>query len=275
MGEEVGDLKSAFSETVGYPDVEINSLSDYISIEGTINGNNQWANINSNYKHKYIEVMRTGGTLKIKGNTKATYLAFVKSYSTPVNNQLLNYSEATGFTGRITLAANTEKTYTIPNDVKGIVIVVLQGSDGDVSPVMFNLLIPENPGTLMLDVNDIKERVATLEQDNSKYNRTGFDGLTEEQGSMSVQGTWNNINSKYTHYVIPVVGGMVLNATSQVSRESYIAGLKSYTTPVNGATIDYSNTEGWTSFFTVTANNSVSKIVPDDVKFIVVMKLRN
>ena len=95
-------------------------------------------------------------------------------------------------------------------------------------------------------------------------------------GFITNTGSWSNINEKYQFIVIPVTNiGSVLTVTANSSTASYLAGLRSYSTPVSGVAVDFSTVEGWTARFTVPRGGTKNYNIPDDVKYLIVFTVYN
>lgn len=87
---------------------------------------------NDGYKHTAIPVS-AGDVIEITGNTTTGYISFLKTYSIPSNGIVASFSEESGYTGRISIPANTNHSYTVPGDVNFIVVQRLLNS-ADVTP---------------------------------------------------------------------------------------------------------------------------------------------
>ena len=89
--------------------------------------------------------------------------------------------------------------------------------------------------------------------------------------------TWayvNNINS-YSHFTIPVKSGDKIKVIGNASNSGIIAGLITYSTPVSGASPDFSTVTGWTSTINVAKNTTFENTIPSDVNFLYVTNLNN
>ena len=279
-GDAVANVKSAIHDVgktvyaeLGHPIIGLTDLAGISAANGVISNSGRWININDNYQHKYIPLPGTGGRLTVTAGSNATYIGVVKSYVAPVLNASIDFSAASGFTGRISLSALTSYSYDLPDDAVGIIVVTKYGTNGAVTPSAFSISFPT--GTTIQNVASLLDRVSAIEEGGAYYNRDDLTGLTQHQGNLSSTKTWNNINAKYTHVVVPVVGGMEIEVGAQSSVAAYFAVLRSYSTPVNGAAVDYSTATGWDNFITVASNNTFSNVLPDDAKYVVVMVLRN
>lgn len=104
---------------------------------------------------------------------------------------------------------------------------------------------------------------------------TDVSGYDLHLGFMSSTGAWNNINEKYKHIVIPITGAATLDITSQESTPLYMAGLRSYSEPVNGEMPDYSENEDWSTRIAVPKNTTRHYDIPSDVKYLVLFVVHN
>lgn len=91
-------------------------------------------------------------------------------------------------------------------------------------------------------------------------------------GNLSDSGTWNQINYKYQHIAFPVNAGDVLALS--FSAVINIGFLKTYVTPVNGATVPYSDAEGFTTKIT-SGSNIKTYTVPSDCTVLIIENIVN
>ena len=98
---------------------------------------------------------------------------------------------------------------------------------------------------------------------------TPIKSLPLYRGNLSDSGAWNNTqNDNYKHCVIPVKEGDKVVISFAGSAQFGV--VKTYTTAVNGETIDYSDAEGFTEKTVATANNTYTFTIPADGKFLIV-----
>ena len=156
-GDAIGALNNKWDARIGEAGYHITSLAAYESANGFIASGGTWTNINSSYKHKYVPIERPGTvtiTTASGDDVASFYFAVVKSYSAPVSGVSLDFSSATGFTGRLNQAKGTTKKWTLPSDARGLVIIVLNNSK-NCEPTAFDLSVPPVEG----DVTAITDKL--------------------------------------------------------------------------------------------------------------------
>jgi hypothetical protein len=76
-------------------------------------------------------------------------------------------------------------------------------------------------------------------------NVTDLSSYERHFGLIASTGAWANVKETYLHVVVPVSGeSPVLTMTAGNNREIYYAGVKDYTQPVSGASLQFSDAEG-------------------------------
>jgi len=97
-------------------------IGEYTETSGFINSSGNWNYTTSgNYKHIVIPI-NTAETVRINVDNN-TYIAFVKSYSAPVADAHLDFSEQSGFTSRIEVFSSSVYETAIPSDAKYIIFI--------------------------------------------------------------------------------------------------------------------------------------------------------
>ena len=87
-------------------------------------------------------------------------------------------------------------------------------------------------------------------------------------GFLNSSGVWKYTdNSGYKHIVISVKGGETLKITSQTSKASYLAALKTYSVTADESA-DFSTASGWTGRKQVNSNSSGSFTLPSDARYL-------
>lgn len=104
---------------------------------------------------------------------------------------------------------------------------------------------------------------------------TDLSGYERHQGFISSTNTWNNINEKYQHVVVPVSGYTTLEITTSADNHLYFAGLQTYTAPVNGAALAFSDNTEWAGRMSCPKATTRSWIVPKDVRYLVFWVISN
>lgn len=117
----------------------------------------------------------------------------------------------------------------------------------------------------------IRDQVSDLKSAISDMDVLSTSAYKHAYGNMSNNGTWNNLNSNFQHIVLPIKSG---DAIITSFRETVNIGfLKTYTAPVNGASIDYSSATGFTAKLEVGLSER-QYIAPSDANFIVIENIR-
>ena len=168
------------------------------------------------------------------------------------------------FTATINLATG----YAVAND--GVVITmggILVGDAVTIDGQTITITIAKVTGNILITVLTSKQGIVQTITDVSGYDlHFGFIGST---------GAWNNINEKYQHVIIPITGTATLDITTQESLPLYIAGLRSYSEPVSGEMLDYSESEDWTTRIAIPKNTTRHYDIPSDVKYLVLFVIHN
>lgn len=96
-------------------------------------------------------------------------------------------------------------------------------------------------------------------------------------GIIQSTGKWNyTTNSSYKYVLIPVSGGETISLVGNASRATYYAALKTYTTPTDNASVDFSTeTEpvAWNGRKTLNTNAVVQATLPSDARYLYVTVL--
>ena len=126
LAEDTSELKNALN------DLSVSSISTYKETYGMINAQKKWGSISNNYRHIIIPI-KSGDSIDVLGNADDyTYIAFLKSYTTPVNGATADLSTATGFNDRIYVGKNASLSYTTPSDANFLFYLVYYS--GNVTP---------------------------------------------------------------------------------------------------------------------------------------------
>lgn len=152
----------------------------FVATEGTT-----WNNVNEKYQHIAVPVPNAGSTLSMTANSsQALYFAGVRSYTTPVYGESVDFSETEGWNIRLTVPKGVTKQYNIPDDVKYLVIFVVYNTH-DCQPTNFSLNIPQSKGRI--DV--LEEKVEVLENSYTINWLALGDSITEGYYSVLNEGT--------------------------------------------------------------------------------------
>lgn len=174
-------LHEVAKEVDGYEETNYTDLSAFESYNGFISTSGAWNNINDKYLYTVIPVVGENSILTMTGiDSTIIYYAGVRSYSGAINGEMLDYSEAEGWTSRRVLQKNTSISLVLPIDVKYIIITTFQ-NNVDTTPINFSLTSEAGGGK----VNNLDMRVSNLEKIGVNYIALG-DSITE--GFYSVLG---------------------------------------------------------------------------------------
>ena len=132
-----------------------------------------------------------------------------------------------------------------------------------------------NISTLQTDVSNLNRQISeldnTIDAVSDKVDSLGFIKLSECQtgiGWISNANVWNNVTNAWQHVLIPVKGGDKISfITGNVA--GYYAFLKTYVTPVSGATPDFSSVAGYTGKTVTYGKILYNVIAPDDANFLI------
>lgn len=117
--------------------------------------------------------------------------------------------------------------------------------------------------------NNIFIKVPTIKISTEASVITDLSGYEKQLGYIGTANTWNNINNKYQHVVVPIWGATTLEVTANAEQALFIAGLKTFSGAINGETPDYSVTEPWNRRITVGKGTNKTYTVPSDVNYLV------
>jgi hypothetical protein len=104
---------------------------------------------------------------------------------------------------------------------------------------------------------------------------TDLSGYEKHYGLINSTNVWNNISEKYQHVVVPVSGSTTLELTTNANQALYFAGLKTYSTPIEGAAPNFSSDETWSKRLSCPKNTTRSWVVPNDVRYLVFITVNN
>lgn len=115
--------------------------------------------------------------------------------------------------------------------------------------------------------------VGTGDEESEYVEYVSLDGFERHQGFISQDNTWNNINDKYYHVVVPVgedTSLTVTNADVDDNPVFYYAGFRSYTPPTDTSSpIDFSEDTAWNKRLAITQGNTKTyATIPNDIKYL-------
>lgn len=125
IGSQVSDLKSALKREVN----DINGLHGYAEVpcDMIINSSKKWTNA-TNGTHLVI-LVNPGDTINLTANANySTIIALLRNYE-PVHGDTPLFSEATGFTDRISTTKGTSASFTVPSDAQYLYVMMTTGGN--------------------------------------------------------------------------------------------------------------------------------------------------
>lgn len=108
-----------------------------------------------------------------------------------------------------------------------------------------------------------------LKEDLGDLNVKSLGNYDYVYGHLTNNDTWNNLNSNYQHIAVPVKSGDVI-ITSFETTGNVLAFVKSYNKPVDGATVNYSDAEGYNKKITTAGRIEKVWTVPSDCTYVIV-----
>lgn len=275
QAKATGDAIHNIEDFCGY----VTTLNNLPKLNGFINTSKKWK-ILTNYLHIIIPVNPNDVVSITTQETKGTTIAFLTQYVTPTDNGTVYFSSVEGFTSYISIAKNKTVTYTIPSDAYYVYVSV---QDGTNNKMITGLTINgvDLTKTLIETVDDLKASAAQTSENTMQLDAVGSTVNVFAFGKKVKRGMINASSKKwantlptafYSFYyvVLPVTQNSKIVA---YGHNSYIAFLKSYATPTDGADADLSDADS----IVHSLNNNVQYTftVPSDCTFIYVMTQNN
>ena len=119
------------------------------------------------------------------------------------------------------------------------------------------------------DAKATGDAVGELKEDLGDLNVKSLGNYDYVYGHLTNNDTWNNLNSNYQHIAVPVKSGDVI-ITSFETTGNVLAFVKSYNKPVDGATVNYSDAEGYNKKITTAGRIEKVWTVPSDCTYVIV-----
>lgn len=182
--------------------------------------------------------------------------------------------DSVGNIGDIYINTKTGRKYILEN------IYVFKSYDGTVTEYEWDLL-PERSNNSEMDTSLISECIDNALKNvgvlpSGDTNITDITQYDRYMGFVTTSGTWSSINEKYQFVIVPVENpGATLTVTANTSQTFYMVGLRSYTEPVNGAYVDFSENQTWGSRLAVSKGNTKVYQIPDDIKYLICFVVYN
>lgn len=206
---------------------------------------------------------------------------------TPVDGETAHFSVETGFTAPIKVLANASVEYVTPTDAT-YVYVMVKKTRNNTTPLTVTIngfditkSLPDHVLALYSDVSSLDTSTQNLTKTSDSVDFIAFSNLDEHRGNINGSFVWENCLEtsvyKFKHKVIPVKSGdeITVIGDSGAPGLSYVAFLKSYTSPTNGASADMSTETGYTSRFSIAAGLTYNFVCPSDANYMYVLTLNN
>ena len=270
---EIGKINETYYKIVGKENIL--PISEYLERSGIIVGNH-WGQIGiTGWTHKII-ICSPGDTFDlVANNSKGTY-AFLKSYSTPVNNETPNFCDNIEEAKDIPI--NTIIRVTAPSDanylyftykvesalrIKAIKTVIVGDLDSLSKDVSLNSTNIDNHNTRIQSLENYKNNLG--------YNVININDYTKHLGTIVTYNgkdyVWGLIASDTYHIIIPVKSGMMFRLKNNTKSKGTYAFLKSYTTVINGESPDFCDN---TSSFSTQVGDNIIVTCPSDCNYLFV-----
>ena len=265
-------------------------LSDYPVNKGSANpSSGNWIyTTGTKYKHIIIPIT-AGDVIDVSVGSNGGNIAFLTDYTTPADGNSLDFSSAQGFTGVISVSANSTVKYTAPSDAVYLYCttlynnksyfptgVTINGFDiaktvpGNISAI--SLLEKELQGVSVTHTNQIQD----IQQD------IDFVLLQTRiaRGSLNSSFVWQNCsdNAVYTFYhaEVPVSSGdRIVIIANTAKALSYAIFLKEFSPPVNDNTATPSEAEGYTDRKSISNGLTYEYVVPSDCNYLYILTTNN
>lgn len=214
--KETGDKLSKLKGDID--DLNVNSIYSMRKNNGLPASNKTWGFVEDNYQHIIIQV-KGGESIFITNPSIDTYIAFLRSYTEPIDGMTIDYSTENGFTDRLGVSANSNwARSSIPVDCKYVCYVVKYNNEDSIpSKLLINGYdyaknIKEN-FALKSELVDVESKVETVKTENENdislvnANITKLDTAIDS-GKREIVFKWNN----------GALTGMVIGQTVQYTK---------------------------------------------------------
>ena len=217
--------------------------------------NNLWK---TGYGTHAIFPVKGGETIVAIGNgATGSVLAMLKTYNCE-SGIVADLSDDANWNTPIILGANKVYESMIPSDTNYLYVYYRDENNY------------RYPRELLIDGYNIFNTISVTTQEMAQnfYKEIKSQILINKGYIDDDHWTVPGISVDRNHMVCPVKGGETITITAQDSASSSIAVLKSYSTPVNGETVDYSSDPEWTDIKLVLAKETSQYTLPADARFI-------
>lgn len=117
--------------------IEITKLSTLPLHRGHQSDSGTWNNVSTSYQHVVIPV-KSGDKIAIKAGSNTLWYGVLKSYTEPVGGASIDYSTASGFTSKRSVAASGKTDFTCPSDAHYIILEVIYNTE-NAYPAVFTV----------------------------------------------------------------------------------------------------------------------------------------
>lgn len=272
---DIGDLKEDLNSVLG----DYKTLDQFPKALGMINSTGAWVSTTSTaYQHVAIPVAPSK-TVQLKTNANhACTIGFLKSYSAPVSGSA-SFSDATGYTGRLSLTKNTSYSYTVPSDAYYLyILLIINNNDATPVELVIDGVDYFKPYSEMMDeviatVNTDHAKVATLETRVAGLDYKTADAYPTAQGWILNTGLWGNFSDSYTHKAIPVKGGDYVVIRGNADYNSIYSFVKSYSNVHDGSDADFS--ASYQGRINMPKDAQYAYVIPSDTHYLIIHKNAN
>lgn len=167
-----------------------------------------------------------------------------------------------------TSATNAAQSYANANAIATQLTEYLATKESLTAPAVDKTLLIEGAAADSKVVGELK---SDLDSEKTRVGGNFIAPFTENNG-MLYSSTWGAVSNAYKHIVIPVEDNQKITVGINTSETTFVAFLKSYTTPVvSGASIDFCD---GTSRYPITSTVKFeNKDIPSDCKYIAIVTL--
>lgn len=140
--------------------------------------------------------------------------------------------------------------------------------------------VSEDGKTLTIVIPEVTANVyinVSVKMEGSSSTITDLRSFETQPGFINSTNTWNNVTGeKYKFVLVPITGATSLTVTADPNQALYMAGLKTFSTPVMDADPDFSSDSTWSKRVTVGAGTTKTYAsLPADVKYLVFFVIYN
>ena len=140
--------------------------------------------------------------------------------------------------------------------------------------------VSEDGKTLTITIPEITANVyvyVSVKTSGSSSVITDLRSFETQPGFINSANIWNNVTGeKYKFVLVPITGATSLTVTADPDQALYMAGLKTFSTPVMDAVPDFSSDSTYSKRITVSAGTTKTYAsLPADIKYLVFFVIYN